>query len=266
MLGHSERELVSRDRGGDSALAARQGAPQAIQTADRFHVCKHVTDAVEKALARCRAERRTSQKAENKSDEETSREKPTPALLTANGKRSSAHQTERSDRSQQVMALREQGAPVKDIAQRVGLGRRTIQRWLSEGAYVETHDHHRHRSRFDSSEASVRKRWDEGVPTIQQIWRESKAQGYPHADRALRRHVDAGKSLPRWKRLAFWIIVPRRKRSGSSFAPVMICRRQSEKNSWLYAWPALRQKPSLNVCRSFFVWFAPAKEHHSTPR
>jgi transposase len=37
----------------------------------------------------------------------------------------------------------------------------------------------------------VSKRWDEGVHNIQQIWREIKAQGYPHSDRALRRHLEA---------------------------------------------------------------------------
>jgi len=191
MQARPEIELVSRDRGGDYAAAASQGAPQAIQTADRFHLCKNLTEAVEKALARCRAEIRKSQKAKKKPAEETEPEKPPPALLTADGKLYSAHQTERYDRYQQVMALREQGAKVKEIAQRVGLGRRTIQRWLSEGAYVETNYHHRHRSSFDAYEAYVRQRWDEGVHNIQQIWREIKAQGYPHSDRALRRHLEA---------------------------------------------------------------------------
>src|SRR5450755_3010312 len=37
---HPEIELVSRDRGGDYAAAARKAAPQAIQTADRFHLLK----------------------------------------------------------------------------------------------------------------------------------------------------------------------------------------------------------------------------------
>jgi len=191
MQAHSEIELVSRDRGGDYAAAARQGAPQAIQTADRFHLCKNLTEAAEKALAHCRAEIRKSQKAKNKPVEETEPEKPPPVLLTPDGKLYSAHQTERYDRYQQVMALRQQGAKVKEIAQRVGLGRRTIQRWLSEGTYVETNYHHRHRSRFDSYEAYVRNRWDEGVHNIQQIWREIKDQGYPHSDRALRRHLEA---------------------------------------------------------------------------
>jgi transposase len=38
MQARPEIELVSRDRGGDYATAARQGAPQAVQTADRFHL------------------------------------------------------------------------------------------------------------------------------------------------------------------------------------------------------------------------------------
>jgi transposase len=188
---HPEIELISRDRGGDYAAAARLGAPQATQTADRFHLCKNLTEAVEKALARCRAKLRKDQKAKEKTPEAASPEEPAPPSLTTNGQPYTAHQTERYDRYQQVMALREQGAKVKEIAKRVGLGARTIQRWLSEGAYVETTYHHRHRSRFDAYEAYVRQRWDEGCQNIQQIWREIKAQGYPHSDRALRAHLEA---------------------------------------------------------------------------
>jgi transposase len=191
MQAHAEIELVSRDRGGDYATAASQGAPQAIQTADRFHLCKNLTEAVEKALARCRAEIRESQKAKKKPSEDIAPEELPLALLTTDGNPYSAHQTERYDRYQQVVALREQGAKVKEIAERLGLGRRTVQYWLAHGSYPETNYHHRHRSRFDTYEAYVRKRWDEGVHNIQQIWREIKAQGYPHSDRALRRHLEA---------------------------------------------------------------------------
>jgi transposase len=190
MQAHSEIELVSRDRGGDYATAASQGAPQAIQTADRFHLCKNLTEAVEKALARCRAEIRKDQKTKEKTSTAASPEEPSPALLTSDEQPYSAHQTERYDRYLQVVALREQGAKVKEIAKRVGLGLRTVQRWLKDEAYVETNYHHRHRSSFDRYEAYVRKRWDEGVHNIQQIWREIKAQGYPHSDRALRAHLE----------------------------------------------------------------------------
>ncbi len=135
---HPEIELISRDRGGDYATAASQGAPQAVQTADRFHLCKNLTEAVEKALARCRAEIRKSQKAKKKPVEDTEPEESVPALSTSDGKPYSANQTERYDRYQQVVELGEQGAKVKEIAKRVGLGVRTVQRWMKDGAYVET--------------------------------------------------------------------------------------------------------------------------------
>jgi hypothetical protein len=91
---------------------------------------------------------------------------------------------------QQVVALRQQGMKTKEIANRVGLGRRTVQRWLTQGEYEETNYHHRHRSRFDAYEAYVMRRWDEGCHNIQQLWREIKAQGYPHSDQALRKHLE----------------------------------------------------------------------------
>src|SRR2546422_9802913 len=43
--------VVSRDRGGEYASAAAQGAPQAIQCADRFHLLKNLGEAVEGLLA-----------------------------------------------------------------------------------------------------------------------------------------------------------------------------------------------------------------------
>ncbi len=52
MGAHPEIELVSRDRGGDYAAAARKSVPQATQIADRFHLYQNLTEAVELALTR----------------------------------------------------------------------------------------------------------------------------------------------------------------------------------------------------------------------
>jgi transposase len=40
---HPEITLVSRDRGGDYAAAAKRGAPQAQQVADKFHGARKIS-------------------------------------------------------------------------------------------------------------------------------------------------------------------------------------------------------------------------------
>jgi len=187
---HSEIKLVSRDRGGDYAAAARAGAPQARQAADRFHLVKNLSEAVQKALAHCGTEIRKERKGKEKTVS-TSHEEPVATLSTSNGEPYSAHQTERYERYQQVVTLREQGIKLKEIAKRVGLGVRTVQRWVSQDVYVETGYHHKHHSRFDAYEAYVQQCWDEGCHNIQELWREIRAQGYPHSATALRKHLKA---------------------------------------------------------------------------
>jgi len=49
---HPEIEVVSRDRGGNYAVAARKGAPQAQQVADKFHLLKNLREEIKDFLAR----------------------------------------------------------------------------------------------------------------------------------------------------------------------------------------------------------------------
>jgi transposase len=44
LLTHPEIEIIRRDRGGGYAAAARKGAPQAKQIADKFHLVKNLRD------------------------------------------------------------------------------------------------------------------------------------------------------------------------------------------------------------------------------
>ncbi len=45
-------EVVSRDRSGEYAAGITQGAPQAVQVADRWHLLRNLSDAVQRVLAR----------------------------------------------------------------------------------------------------------------------------------------------------------------------------------------------------------------------
>jgi transposase len=52
---HREVEIISRDRAGEYAAAARKGAPQAQQVADRFHLLLNLRDGLKKLMARKQA-------------------------------------------------------------------------------------------------------------------------------------------------------------------------------------------------------------------
>jgi hypothetical protein len=47
---HPEVEIVSRDRAGLYAEGAREGSPQALQVADRFHLLQNFREVVERQL------------------------------------------------------------------------------------------------------------------------------------------------------------------------------------------------------------------------
>jgi len=151
MKAHPEIKIVSRDRGGEYAAGARAGAPQATQIADRFHIYKNLVEAVALILARCRAEIRKN--AQSALQEELHEEAPEPPLFACaevisveNWKPAPAlcderkrltRRAERYDRYQQVIELHTQGLGVTEIARRVGLSRRTLERWIKEGAFLK---------------------------------------------------------------------------------------------------------------------------------
>jgi transposase len=191
LASHPEIELVSRDRGGDYATAARKAVPAATQCADRFHLYKNLTEALELALARCRAEiRQQAEKASRREVPPEARQalqvskkafalttwKPPPAPCDERARLT--RRAQRYDRYQQVAILDAQGFEQAEIAERVGLSKRTIQRWLQGGSFPEARQRRKRRSIFDPYAAYVLKRWKEGQRNGLQLYQEIKAQGF----------------------------------------------------------------------------------------
>ena len=138
MKGHPEIDVVSRDRGEDYAAAARKGAPQARQVADRFHLTQNLTDLVEEILARCRVEIRKvwepptssypAQQAGGGAEQTSTLPDWHAAPDSHAGSAHLARHAERSDRYQHLVELRAQGLTYQDIARRLGMGERTVRR------------------------------------------------------------------------------------------------------------------------------------------
>lgn len=175
---HPEIELVSRDRGGDYAAAARKAAPHAIQTADRFHLYKNLGKALEGVLARHQAAHRRSitEKVEavppgGASSKLPSKQGPKEADLCQ------AKREERLAQYQQVVTLRKLGFSQAVIAGQVGIGRSTVSRWLSGDTFPEQQPRPR-KIGLEPYLPFLYERWEAGCHNIRELYRELVACGY----------------------------------------------------------------------------------------
>ncbi len=100
-----------------------------------------------------------------------------------------ARRAERHDRYEQVVALRAQGLGNTEIAQRVGLSIRTVQRWQTSPTFPEAKRRRKRQSSFDPYAAYVLKRWEEGCHKGLSLWREIKDQGYTGSEKMVYRFL-----------------------------------------------------------------------------
>ncbi len=194
MQAHPEIDVVSRDRGEDYAAAARKGAPQARQVADRYHLTDNLRDFVEEILARCHAEiRQAAMRAQETGDEVEQASVPPLWLAQDAPLAGSAHlarHVERLDRYQQLIHLREEGVTQKEIARRLGMTERTVRHWLTRGLpYASPELRHKRRRGFDPYATYVRDRFLQGSRNGLQLWRELQTQGYKGGSRAVYRFL-----------------------------------------------------------------------------
>jgi transposase len=195
MRQHPEITVVSRDRGSEYASAATQGAPQAIQCADRFHVVKNLTEATQLLLARCQAEIAAASTTEEPDQSEQKKRvisveewrPPEPAHVE---KVRLARRAGRHARYQHVVQLHAQGRKPKEIAQWLDMGERTVRDWLKRGTFPEARKRRKRQSSFDAFAPYVLKRWNEGERNGLALWREIKEQGYSATERSVYRHLE----------------------------------------------------------------------------
>jgi transposase len=186
--------VISRDRGGEYASAARKGAPQAIQCADRFHIIKNLTEAVQVLLARCQAEILTEKKLDEPDQDGQNKpiisiaewHPPEPAHVE---KVRLARRAGRYARYQQVVELSRQGIATNEIAGRLGMSDRTVRDWLKQGTFPEAQKRRKRQSSFDPFAAYILKRWQDGEHNGLVLWREIKNQGYTGTDRSVYRYL-----------------------------------------------------------------------------
>jgi transposase len=159
---HPDLMAVSRDRGGEYAAAARDGAPQALQCADRFPVLKNLREALEGLLARhlaiqCKRETQTILDEQAPVWQAKRATRSSPTLLRLQQSR----REERLAHYEQVIALRKLGLSQPAIARPVGIGASTVQSWLAVGAFPERKPREQG-SRLDRYLPYLFQHWEDG--------------------------------------------------------------------------------------------------------
>jgi transposase len=192
---HPGGEVIARDRSSTYAEGARQGAPNATQVADRFHLLQNLAEALEQifsthhcALAAVNAALR--QQPIPLPDGTLAVPVPPPATPPRAEQQAAQRAARRQALYEEVWTLHRQGWTVAAIAAQVGRSRRTIERYLHLPMWpVRQHRRHYGRSVLNPYKDYLLARWNAGCRTALQLFRELQAQGYTGSYRRVTAYV-----------------------------------------------------------------------------
>lgn len=204
---HPGVQWISRDRSGEYARGASEGAPSAQQVADRWHLLKNLREVLERILARVSARL----KHRERSADTTPFPRLTRERSSIERQTSQLAREQRKARYEDVAELYRQGVPVARIAQRLRMSRATVYKFTAAGQFPERapRSSAAHARRIlDPYAPYLRGRIEQGSGNAMQLYRELQQQGY----------VGSYKSVSRW--LQAQGLVPRRYTLGQAFQPL----------------------------------------------
>lgn len=184
---HPTVELVSRDRCGLYAQAVPEGAPQARQVADRFHLIQNLRAAIEEQMSLSgRATGRSILSEDAIVDAATHRRRGRLA-----------HRQSRQEIFEMLHALRQQGLSYREIARRTGYERRSVTKWLKFEAPPD-----RRRAALNPTspwyfETFLAQCWKEGNRRGRHLFHDVKQRGYTGSFANLERLLGAWRRAER---------------------------------------------------------------------
>lgn len=181
---HPGVEIITRDRSVEYARGATEGAPQAVQVADRWHILKNLREVLERILDRLRPElHERIRSGYTPIERELALALGSAALEPRRSANEEAakigHRLRRLVRYDEVLRLHEQGISILQIAKRLGMSRTTVRRFINTPAFPERVPTSSRRSILDSYEGYLQERWEAGCHNGMQLLREIQALGYP---------------------------------------------------------------------------------------
>jgi transposase len=165
---------VARDRSLQCAQGIAEGAPQAVQIADRWHLLKNLSETVERALQELLP--KMKRKLTLSVYDNAPREKFPRAA--ADQERQAASRAQRLRDYTLVQYLRREGHGERRIARVLGLSRGKVHAFYHAETFPERKGHYV-RSMLDPYLPYLEQRVSEGCLNAIQLWREIRERGYP---------------------------------------------------------------------------------------
>jgi transposase len=220
---HPGIEVICRDRAGAYAEGARQGAPDAIQVADRFHLWNNLGRYVEKTVAAHHHCLHPSAPDPDPVPVPAAADQPRDlerlaAEATAARVQTSAIVVRTRERYEQVQALKADGKGIKPIMRELGLAKETIRRFYRAQAVqdVLATSLAGRPSKLDPYKPYLHQRWNDGCTNVLELHREIATQGYRGSYGSVRDYLapfrqtgaapPATAKPPKVRTLACWIM------------------------------------------------------------
>jgi transposase len=198
---HPEVTVVARDRAEAYASGVTQGAPDAVQVADRWHLLKNLREAVEVEICQRPLLPWSPPLPEAASLppaapvppvlEPTAASPALPAAETPSGSGAdvarAARRAQRLAQYERARALREEGYTWAVVAQQVGVPPRTLRHWFAQKGFPERKRRTGDRRSLARYRAYLRQRWEAGEHSATQLWHEVRAQGFRGGYRSVAR-------------------------------------------------------------------------------
>jgi len=227
---HPEAKVICRDRAGAYAEAGRDGAPDAIQVADRWHLWHNLAEYAEKTVTRHRAclkdqaadiSAQGAPQQEQPEESQAGQAEAGPQVapdgsLDACG-RERRLVTRTRERYAEIRGRLEAGQSLAAICRATRLDRKTVQRFARAGSVDELLVNAINReSKLDPFKPYICQRWNEGVTDAAALHAELQQRGWAGSDKTVRRYVapfrqaaaapDPAPAVPKTRQITRWLL------------------------------------------------------------
>lgn len=193
---HPGVEVLSRDRSRAYKSAMTEGAPEAVQVADRFHLVQNLSEMLEKAFASYRAELKAAEQSQHQAAateafEETVLAIAKPTATKQSQQRIRQNQQRKIEQQKTIKALRAEGWTQTATARKVGVSRKTVERYSTLPDFPELPARRPTfgRSILDPYKQQLLEWWNEGIREPSILIKLLEPYGFEGSLRTLQRYI-----------------------------------------------------------------------------